>query len=32
MPWKYKGQMTGEELKAIWEYLKSLPALPTSTD
>lgn len=32
MPWRYKGQMTDEELKAIWAYLKSLPALPTATD
>jgi mono/diheme cytochrome c family protein len=32
MPWRYKGQMTDEEFKAIWAYLKSLPALPTSTD
>ena len=32
MPWKYKGQMTDEELKAIWAYLKSLPALPTVTE
>lgn len=26
MPWKYIGQMTDEELKAIWLYLQSLPA------
>jgi mono/diheme cytochrome c family protein len=28
MPWKYFGQMTDEELKAVWMYLQSLPALP----
>ena len=28
MPWKYFGQMTDEELKAVWLYLQSLPALP----
>ena len=28
MPWKYFGQMTNEELKAVWMYLQSLPALP----
>jgi mono/diheme cytochrome c family protein len=27
MPWKYFGQMTDEELKAVWLYLQSLPAL-----
>lgn len=27
MPWKYYGQMTDEELKAIWLYLQSLPKL-----
>ena len=32
MPWKYKGQMTDDELKAIWTYLRSLPALPTVTE
>jgi mono/diheme cytochrome c family protein len=26
MPWKYLGQMTDEELMAIWLYLQSLPA------
>lgn len=31
MPWKFKGQMTDDELKAVFAYLKSLPALPTST-
>ncbi len=31
MPWKYKGQMTDDELKAVWAYLSSLPSLPTST-
>jgi mono/diheme cytochrome c family protein len=28
MPWKYFGQMTDDELKAVWIYLQSLPALP----
>ena len=28
MPWKFFGQMTDEELKAVWLYLQSLPALP----
>jgi len=28
MPWKYFGQMTDDELKAVWLYLHSLPALP----
>ena len=28
MPWKYFGQMTGDDLKAVWIYLQSLPALP----
>jgi mono/diheme cytochrome c family protein len=28
MPWKYFGQMTDNELKAVWLYLQSLPALP----
>jgi cytochrome c5 len=28
MPWKYFGQMTDDELKAVWLYLRSLPALP----
>jgi len=32
MPWEYKGQMTEDELRAIWAFLKSLPALPTSTE
>ena len=27
MPWKYYGQMTDDELKALWMYLRSLPAL-----
>jgi mono/diheme cytochrome c family protein len=27
MPWKYFGQMTDEELRAVWLYLRSLPAL-----
>jgi cytochrome c553 len=28
MPWKYFGQMSDDELKAVWRYLQSLPALP----
>ena len=32
MPWTYKGKMTDDELKAIFLFLQSLPALPTSTD
>ena len=28
MPWKYFGQMTNDELRAVWLYLQSLPALP----
>jgi mono/diheme cytochrome c family protein len=28
MPWKYLGQMTDDELKAVWMYLQSLPPLP----
>lgn len=31
MPWMSKSQMTDDELKAVWMYLKSLPSLPTST-
>jgi len=31
MPWMFKSQMTDDELKAIWMYLQSLPALPSST-
>lgn len=31
MPWTYKGKMTDDELKAIFMYLQSLPALETST-
>ncbi|MBK9049888.1 MAG: cytochrome c [Chloroflexi bacterium] len=27
MPWKSYGQMTDDELKALWLYLQSLPAL-----
>ena len=27
MPWKYFGQMTDEELSAVWMYAQSLPAL-----
>ena len=31
MPWMFKSQMTDDELKAIWMYLQTLPALPSST-
>ena len=31
MPWTYKGQMSDDELKAVWAYLQSLPPLTTST-
>jgi len=31
MPWDYKGQMSDDELDAIFMYLQSLPKLPTST-
>jgi mono/diheme cytochrome c family protein len=27
MPWKYFGQMTDDEMRAVWIYLQSLPAL-----
>jgi mono/diheme cytochrome c family protein len=29
MPWNYVGQLTNDELKAIWLYLKSVPAIET---
>lgn len=32
MPWKYLGQMTDDELKAVWLYLQSLPALEQGTE
>lgn len=32
MPWRYVGQMTEEELQAIWLYLQSLPALEQGTE
>jgi mono/diheme cytochrome c family protein len=28
MPWKFFGQMSDDEMKAVWMYLQSLPALP----
>jgi len=28
MSWKYLGHMTNDELRAVWLYLESLPALP----
>jgi hypothetical protein len=27
MPWQYYGQMSDEELSALWMYLQSLPSL-----
>jgi cytochrome c553 len=27
MPWRYFGQMTDDEMRAVWVYLQSLPAL-----
>jgi len=30
MPWKYFGQMSDDELRAMWLYLKSLPAMEQS--
>lgn len=30
MPWKEYGRMTDEELQALFQYLKSLPALPNA--
>lgn len=30
MPWKYYGQMTDEEMRAVWLYLQSLPKLEQS--
>ncbi len=27
MPWKYFGKMTDDELRAVWMYLRSLPAM-----
>lgn len=32
MPWRYVGQMTDEELQAIWLYLQSLPELEQGTE
>ena len=26
MPWSYVGQLTDDELKALWTFLKSVPA------
>lgn len=31
MPWDFKGQMSDQELSAVFAYLQSLPALQTST-
>ncbi len=32
MPWQGMGKMTDDELKAVWMYLQSLPALETTTE
>jgi len=32
MPWRYVGQMTDDEIQAIWLYLQSLPALEQGTE
>ncbi len=32
MPWQGLGKMTDDELKAVWMYLQSLPALETTTE
>jgi hypothetical protein len=29
MPWKSMGKMSDDELKAVWMYLKALPAKAT---
>jgi len=29
MPWQNAGQLTDQEMNAIWVYLKSIPAVPT---
>jgi hypothetical protein len=31
MPWWSLGQMTDEELKALWLYFQSLPAVQTAS-
>ena len=30
MPWPGLGKMTDDEMQAVWLYLQSLPALPTT--
>jgi mono/diheme cytochrome c family protein len=32
MPWTYLGQMTDDELKAVWLYLRSLPAMEQGSE
>jgi mono/diheme cytochrome c family protein len=32
MPWRYVGQMTDDEIQAVWLYLQSLPALEQGTE
>ena len=29
MPWALTGQMTDDELRAVWMYIKQVPAKPT---
>lgn len=31
MPWRFSGQMTDDELRAIWRYIQSLPSTPDAT-
>jgi hypothetical protein len=31
MPWKTLGQLSDEELRAVWLYLQAQPALPAQT-
>ena len=32
MPWRFTAQMTDDEIRATWLYLKSLPPTPTATE
>jgi len=32
MPWALSGQMTDDEMRAVWMYIKSVPARPTPTE
>jgi mono/diheme cytochrome c family protein len=31
MPWQASGKMTDDEIRAVWQFLKSVPARPTGT-